>query len=233
MDYSETFESVGEGFCEGSEFIVPLLYEGLIFNFETPSGSLELCKSACSGVAGPGFRGFNYVMDEALIDCVCYFDDGLVPDCPRNDFLSHSGWSSEAPSPVSFVCAKSELGIAAGPIEDAVPLFGIKTECYRSVNSYGGKSGKSKGSGYSGHSGYHGKSGKGYHESGLSLVDEGFCRDTEDNNYDAVWFVVAGLVETPHDGNAPLLGLCEAKCNSPPSYNPDIEHVSYICHQLF
>ena len=117
-----------------------------------------------------------------------------------------------------------------GPISDDVYAltFGTKAECYRAVNSYVGKSGKTKGSGNNRKSGKgHGKSGKGYYKSGLSFVGEGFCRDSDNQNYDAVWFIFAGLLESSHDGKEPGLGLCEAKCKSPPSYNPDIEHVSY------
>ena len=223
IGYPGTFEKVDDGLCVGQSFLpFPLFYDGLIFKFIEDEPTQDLCQTTCSGVGGPGFRGYNYVIENEDIDCVCYFDDGLVPDCPRNDVGSHSGWSSKPASPASFVCAKSELGLAFGPISGA-STFGTNAECYRAVNSYGGKSGKSKGSGYSG---YHGKSGKGYYKSGLSFEGEGFCRDSSNKNYDAVWFILAGL-DDGKDGKEPGLGLCEAKCKSPPSYNPDIEHVSY------
>ena len=70
-----------------------------------------------------------------------------------------------------------------------------------------------------------GKSGKG--KSNVSFFDEGFCRSPQGENYDAVWFLLAGIVETPPEGKEPdLVGLCEAKCKSPPSLNPNIEYVS-------
>ena len=222
--YTGTYNFVGDGFCEqGSSFPFPLLYEGLIFKYETSLGgtaAFDRCESTCSRVGGPGFRGFNYIEDYEYVDCVCYFDDGHVPDCPRNIFFESAS--------LAFLCAKSELGIAVGPITDVDTTFGTKgttAKCYSAENSYWGKSGKTKGSGYSG---YHGKSGKGYYKSSLSLVDDGpgFCRDSEDDNYDAVWFVLAGILESPDDGKE-LLGLCEAKCKSPSSFNPDIEHVSH------
>ena len=218
-----TFEKVGNGICEGqpssSPSFLPQLLDGLIFKFIDDEPTQELCQTTCSGVGGPGFRGYNYVIENEDTDCVCYFDDGLVPDCPRNDVGSH-GWSSSKPaSPASFLCAKSELGFAFGPISDEVYAltFGTKAECYRAVNSYVGKSGKTKGSGNNRKSGKgHGKSGKGYYKSGLSFVDEGFCRDSDSQNYDAVWFILADFSSRLMTARSPALVSARPSAKAPP-----------------
>ncbi|EJK77745.1 hypothetical protein THAOC_00401, partial [Thalassiosira oceanica] len=158
-------------------------------------------------------------------DCACHYDDGLVPDCPSSD-------DDSFPIRRNFVCAKTEEGVAVGPISgfdrsppDYIDVFG-NAKCFSAVDSYGGKSGKAKGYGHG--AGAKGKSGK---SGGLSFFDEGFCRDFEGENYDAVWFFLAGIVETPPDDEEPnLLGLCEAKCKSPPSWNPNIEY--FAAHGL-
>ncbi|EJK47176.1 hypothetical protein THAOC_34125 [Thalassiosira oceanica] len=227
--YTGSFEKVGDGYCLG-DFLFPISYDGLGFEFEGVS-SVELCESTCSAIGGPGFRGYSFLEGDSEVDCVCHYDDGLVPDCPDKS------WSSTPDLWVSFICAKTESGVAVGPISDytntpipgVTPGFGSRAtppaQCFSAVDSYGGKSGKAKGYGHG--AGARGKSGK----SGLSFFDEGFCRDSKGDNYDAVWFFLAGLVETPPDDEEPnLLGLCEAKCKSPPSWNPNIEY--FAAHGL-
>ena len=229
-------------------------YDALFIYFTTAAEATSAeCRKVCRFFGGRGFQGYTFFKNtgninerKAQADCACHYDDGHAPDCPRFEDLKDLRKIAGR----SFTCTKSEAGAASGPIKGAesstvpnkVGQFG-KFRCIKVK----GKSAKSKGeyhpssrsgrrclisqgrsssleSGY-GIAGAGGKSGKG--KNSLSFVGDGFCRDSEGENYDAVWFFLAGFVEThPEDEEPNLLGLCEAKCKSPPSLNPNIEYVS-------
>ena len=111
----------------------------------------QICRKTCAGFGGPGFRGYTFFdnSNDQLADCACHYDDGHAPDCPSADDLI--GF----PVKRDFDCAKSEAGTASGPIEgkvnpvteSVVKNFG-PAQCFKAVDSYGGKSGKAKGEYY-------------------------------------------------------------------------------------